>query len=321
MDDRFEYSDPSRLPAQPRVSVLIITYNQAAFVAETITSVVAQLTNFPFEVIVADDHSSDETLRIAAGLQAKFPDRVRVVHTGANKGINPNLLFALGHARGDYLAICEGDDFWTDPSKLQRQFEALEQHRKVDLAICAGDIRKNGVSVPHVFWPYGNRERIVSLEELFKGYGWPAPTASLFWRSSATARLPGWFAAAPFSDFLLVMAGASRGGAFYSPREMVCYRADTPTSFSARSAAAPPAQTIAYTARAYRTMRDGADWFGVPRRLIDHRLADFRLIAARAWCKEGRPLRAALELFRLPPGYVVKRVGRMLSPGSRVSDR
>ena len=123
---QWETSDPGQLPAAPRVSVLMIVYNHALFLDQAIGSVVAQRCSFPFELIIGEDCSSDGSLEIALDYQKRYPQIVRVIHSPANVGMNANSRRVRAAARGEYLAWCEGDDYWCADDKIECQASLLD---------------------------------------------------------------------------------------------------------------------------------------------------------------------------------------------------
>src|ERR1043165_4994889 len=110
----------------PLVSVCMITYNHEAFIEKAITSVLDQKTNFPFEVIVCDDKSTDDTNRICETFSGR--NNFRLISNQTNVGPWKNLEQAFKAARGKYIALLEGDDYWTYAGKLQYQFDFLEEY-------------------------------------------------------------------------------------------------------------------------------------------------------------------------------------------------
>jgi Glycosyl transferase family 2 len=112
----------------PKVSVVSITYNQEAYIRDALDGFVAQKTDFPIEVIVADDASTDATPAIIQEYADRYPGLFRPILRSENVGVHANFADALSAARGEYLAVCEGDDFWTDPLKLTKQVEFLDRH-------------------------------------------------------------------------------------------------------------------------------------------------------------------------------------------------
>lgn len=112
----------------PKVSVVSITYNHEAYIRAALDGFVAQKTDFPVEVIIADDASTDATPAIIQEYADRHPDLFRPILRPKNIGVHANFTAVLSAARGEYLAICEGDDYWTDPLKLTKQVEYLDRH-------------------------------------------------------------------------------------------------------------------------------------------------------------------------------------------------
>ena len=104
-----------------KVSVLMLTYNQERYINEAIRSVMLQETNFPFELVIGNDASTDCTGTICADWQKKYPEQIVLFNRKKNLGLQQNFIQTYTRCRGQYIAICEGDDFWTDKRKLQIQ--------------------------------------------------------------------------------------------------------------------------------------------------------------------------------------------------------
>lgn len=114
---------------QPVVSVCVVTYNHESYLAQCLDSLVMQQTNFAFEVIVGEDCSTDSTRKILREYEQKYPGIIKPIYHHRNVGAARNLFaHCLLMAKGKYIAICDGDDYWTDPLKLQRQVDFLEAH-------------------------------------------------------------------------------------------------------------------------------------------------------------------------------------------------
>lgn len=113
---------------EPLVSVKMVTYNHAPFIVQAIEGVLQQRTNFPFELIIGEDCSTDGTREIVFEYQKKHPDIIKVVTSDKNVGAKINGLRTLQAGRGKYIAFCEGDDYWHHPEKLQKQIDYLESH-------------------------------------------------------------------------------------------------------------------------------------------------------------------------------------------------
>ena len=113
---------------KPLVSVIVTTYNQEKFIRKAIDSNLAQETSFEYEIIIGEDFSTDGTRDICVDYSLKYPDIIRLLLHQKNVGMHQNAIQTLHLAKGKYIAFCEGDDFWTDPNKLQMQFALLENN-------------------------------------------------------------------------------------------------------------------------------------------------------------------------------------------------
>lgn len=113
----------------PKLSVILITYNHEKYIEKALDSVLSQVTDFPFEIVIGDDCSPDDTKNIIKEYRDKYPDIIRIVHREKNTGRPTlNVYETTMKCRGDYLAYLEGDDYWTDSDKLQKQMDFLNEH-------------------------------------------------------------------------------------------------------------------------------------------------------------------------------------------------
>ena len=141
-------SFPYKIFESPVVSICVQTYQQKLFIRECLEGILAQETDFPYEILVGEDDSKDGTRKICIEYARKYPKKIRLFlhHRENNIEINGkptgrfNLLYNLYEAKGKYIAFCEGDDYWTDTFKLQKQVDFLEQNK--DVVICGTYMRK-----------------------------------------------------------------------------------------------------------------------------------------------------------------------------------
>lgn len=135
-----EISDKSVLEINPLVSVKMITYNHAPYISQAIEGVLMQKTNFPFELVIGEDCSTDGTREIVLDYQKRYSNIIRIITSEKNVGAKRNSLRAIKACRGKYIAFCEGDDYWHHPNKLQKQINYLEKNPKCGLVLCDCDI-------------------------------------------------------------------------------------------------------------------------------------------------------------------------------------
>lgn len=137
----FETSDSTKICKNPVVSVCMITYNHGTTIAKAIEGVLSQRTDFPFELVIGEDCSRDNTREICFKYQKAYPNLVRVLWANENvflKGSNDRR--TIVHCRGEYIAFCEGDDYWTDSYKLQKQVDVMRAFPSVGLCFCGARI-------------------------------------------------------------------------------------------------------------------------------------------------------------------------------------
>ena len=138
-----EISDPAVLSKNPVVSVKMITYNHEPYIAQAIEGVLMQKTDFPIELIIGEDCSTDRTREIVLDYQRKHLEIIRVIMSDHNVGANKNSLRTKKACRGKYIAFCEGDDYWHHPQKLQKQVHFLESNEEYSVCFHYVDVINN----------------------------------------------------------------------------------------------------------------------------------------------------------------------------------
>lgn len=206
--------DWSTLPPAPTVSVWMITYNHEAFIGQALDGILMQVTSFPFEVVIGEDKSTDRTRAIVQEYQQRHPDRIRLRLAKENlhsQGMKP-LASVLSACRGRYVAMCEGDDYWTDPYKLQKQVDFLESHH--DYAICfhRSCWLEQATGKIEYWKPWIRRHTYTyTLDDLVRGDF--IPTASIMFRNGLVPEFPAWFYDVPVGDWPLLVLLAQHGDA------------------------------------------------------------------------------------------------------------
>jgi glycosyltransferase involved in cell wall biosynthesis len=232
--DHHEISDPAMLAVQPLISVHMLAYRHEPFIASAIQGVVDQQTDFPIELIIAEDCSPDGTLEIALDHQRRYPALIRVLTSSSNVGMHANGERCLAASRGEYIAICEGDDYWRDPTKLARQVETFRAYPQCALVFHAAAYVDNETGEQTRTSRQSLFSRILSTNEIILGDGGLIPTASILVRREIALDLPFWYHQAPVGDYPLALHAALCGKIAYLDRTMSVYRTNVPHSWTQR---------------------------------------------------------------------------------------
>ncbi|ANT64609.1 Putative glycosyltransferase EpsE [Prosthecochloris sp. CIB 2401] len=135
----------------PLVSIRTSTYQHVKYIGQCIEGVLMQKTNFPIEYIIGEDYSTDGTREIVLEYARKYPHVIRVITADYNVGAKANGRRCENAIRGKYVALCEGDDYWTDPYKLQKQVDSLEENPEYGMVFtrcCVLDMNTNTITDP-----------------------------------------------------------------------------------------------------------------------------------------------------------------------------
>lgn len=204
------------------VSVIMITYNHSLYIKEAIESILSQVTDFEFELIISNDKSTDDTDQIIKETLAQNPNRhkAKYINHETNLGMMPNFVAALGTSSGKYIALCEGDDYWCDDQKLQIQADFLENNP--DFSICFHNVNlltSSGMKED-------NRKKkipeISTIKDIAKNNYIHTP--SVMYRNYLIKEFPKYFTEAPIGDYFLHMLNAQHGKIKYIDKIMAVYR-------------------------------------------------------------------------------------------------
>ena len=222
--------------SSPVVSVLCTTFNHGQFIKMCIDGLLAQKTNFPVEILVHDDASTDDTADILKEYAKKYPNIIKPILQVKNqysKGVKPNLKFNLPRALGEYIAFCEGDDYWTCPDKLQTQIDYLENHPE-SVACFANSIviDQQGSIVREERVPEKYQRRLNQLDIVS---GFCPPTNTMAFRRSGFSTLPKVSKKVINVDFIISAQLTEHGSIEYLPGSMAAYRIHDGGVWSSRS--------------------------------------------------------------------------------------
>lgn len=227
--------DDALISSRPLVSVGMLAYRHSDYIAQAIESVVSQSCDFPFELIIGEDNSPDGTLEVAKTYQRRYPHIIRIVTGETNVGMNANSLRCQAVARGTYMTYCEGDDYWSDASKLARQVGMFQKHPGCSMVFHSAstlDSRTGKLERASTWSPHS---RFLSTRELVLGDGGLVPTASIMvHRERVLKHMPEWAAQAVAPDYALTLWATCVGNVAFISRAMSVYRINVAESWSVR---------------------------------------------------------------------------------------
>ncbi|MCM1029112.1 MAG: glycosyltransferase [Pseudoflavonifractor sp.] len=213
-----------------KVSVAMIAYNKASVIEQAIRGVVGQRAPFEIELVIVNDASTDATLEIARRWEARYPEMIHVYDNETNLGLQRNYLKAFSLCRGEYLAVCDADDYWISPSKLRRQVEymdahpdcALTFHRVVNLYEEDGSmsLSNGGQKVDTTLADLARSNYITNLSVVYRREALPLD------------KIPAWVADDPSPDYAFHLLAAASGNIHYFRRPMGAYRISAGSAWS-----------------------------------------------------------------------------------------
>jgi len=214
-----------------KVSVCVPTFNHKHYISRMLDGALEQKTTFPFEIVIGDDGSTDGSQDIIRSYQEQYPDIITAfLHTENQGPFEPrefagrnNVLQLLKACQGQYVAMCEGDDYWTDPYKLQKQVDFMESNP--DFSICHHNmlVTYEDGSESHTF-NKENQALISTMDDILQDR-WFMATASWLYRNYfLTENFAEWHATAAAGDWALSIQLAAKGKIAYLPEVMGVYR-------------------------------------------------------------------------------------------------
>ena len=237
-----------------KVSVVVATYNHASLIDEALASVFAQETDFETEVIISEDASTDGTRQIVELWHARYPDKTRLLLSDRNLHCNEVVARGFHAARGDYITLLDGDDYWTSPNKLAKQAATLDSDPS--LSLCFHNARVSSGTTPHGdLWTDPALSPRLTLADLWEGN--PFPTCGSMFRRSALSRIPQWYSCitSMITDWPLYLLFAEQGDIAFIPESWGIYRLHASGAFSPQSGKAKLASMDAL----YRLVNEGME--------------------------------------------------------------
>ena len=215
------------MSSTPIVSVWIITYNQEPYIRQALDSALAQKTDFTYEIVIGEDYSTDNTRQILLEYKNKYPETITLLLHDQNIGMINNQNETFNACRGSYIALLEGDDYWNDVNKLQKQYDAMQAHAQCQLSFHPVYTTKH-----ETLNDYGDTIKVIPVEEGIKVGGYYISTPSIMIKKNILSEMPSFLNSAPAGDYYLQIFGSIAGGALYIPKVMATYRLEAHGSWS-----------------------------------------------------------------------------------------
>ncbi|MEY8339213.1 glycosyltransferase [Lachnospiraceae bacterium 62-35] len=213
--------------ARPAVSICCLAYNHETYIRDALDSFLMQKTTFPIEILIHDDASTDKTADIIREYEKRYPDVVKPIYQKENqysKGVkNISGIFNFPRAEGRYIAMCEGDDYWIDPGKLEKQVSYLEAHP--DCTLCfhsARQVTVDGSITDGYMRPYRGSRRVEPEDIIDKTSGYAMN--SMVFPAEIVKKPPDYYWNCPIGDIPMQLMMASKGWAYYMDETMSVYR-------------------------------------------------------------------------------------------------
>ena len=207
------------------VSVFCLAYNHENYIARALDSMICQQTDFPYEIIVHDDASTDNTAKILREYEARYPDKIIGLYEKENQFFTPDLDYLedllLPHASGEFIAFCECDDSWEDPLKLQRQVDFLRDHP--DYSMCVHAAYRHIVGTDESedeIYPAEPEDRDYEAPEIISRGAGLFATNSFLIRREAFEHPPKCFHSDDIDDYTMLMYAATKGKLRYMHQPM-----------------------------------------------------------------------------------------------------
>ncbi|MBV5339620.1 MAG: glycosyltransferase [Deltaproteobacteria bacterium] len=203
-----------------KVSVAIVTYNHEKYIAKALDTVLMQRVSFEYEIIIGEDCSTDNTRNIVTTYKARYPDKVRLFLNERNLGMHANGAQVLQACEGEYIAMLDGDDYWTSPEKLQKQVNYLDSHPECSACFHDALIIPDDRSDEPLHYRAKQKEFSTVEDLLLDNF---IPTAAVMFRRGLIESVPGWAKTLKMGDWVIHILNALHGPVGYIDETMSVY--------------------------------------------------------------------------------------------------
>ena len=265
---------------QPLVSVIILTYNHENYIGQALDGVLVQKVNFPYEIIVSNDCSTDRTAEViddyvskVEGVKELTNERIRVYHHKQNMGLTKNHCWTVKQAKGKYIAYCDGDDYWIDEYKLQRQIDYMESHPTCSM--CYHNVIVETEANKYPFISLMKPKGFIGIEEIVSR--WAIPTSAVVYRRDMIEGQEEIVIKYPNEDYAVEIFMKSKGDCYYDSVISAVYR-----RHAASVSAGMNANAMRMHENIIRLLEDAKHWFPEENhRCFEEAIDSYRLINAK----------------------------------------
>lgn len=222
--------------SKPLVTFLCITYNQQDYIEDTLIGFLRQKTSFPYEILIHDDCSSDNTRKLIDSYKAKYPRLIKTIYQKQNQYSQGNsvALIAAKQARAEYIALCEGDDYWINDNKTENQLRLMLADPSITMVVSSGKAQYGDKISSNILGSHGNEIKQISAQYILDSKGSLAPTASYIVKKEFLIKSRELFKDAPVGDLFIELYNAVYGKLIYYPEVVCVYRKMAKNSWSSR---------------------------------------------------------------------------------------
>lgn len=217
-------------------TVVCITYNHAKYISKALDSILQQITNFEFQILVHDDASTDGTVEILKEYKQKYPEKIQLILEKTNQySKDPLVLSHICFPRifSKYIAICEGDDYWCADNKLQLQIDLMEKDESISMTCCNSYTVTQDGDIIKVINPFKN-EGFIPAKEIINSARSMVSTCTIAFKTDVLKKRKEYYDQVITEDYPLEVLCATNGRVYYLKEPMGCYRVMVPGSWSER---------------------------------------------------------------------------------------
>ena len=258
------------------VAIFMVTYNHEKYVCQAVESIVSQKTSFPFKLFIGEDFSTDSTRDICIKLKEKYPDKIELLLTEKNIGALQNAfrVYEACITYGKHTAICEGDDYWTDKNKLQKQFDFLEANPEFN--ICCHRAKVLNEKTKTIKTPKVLKQTVFSQEDVANHNF--IQTLTMMFRNSAWKGLPEAYFNSISGDYFINMMLSESGKIKYFSDVMAVYRQHEGGAWTGKTKTAGLQATLNVLYAFLNTDLSETTIYYLKRNIVKHHLQTYKLL-------------------------------------------